>query len=152
MTRNIKTGPQCFKCRSNLVGQTQHQLSGASVRAIRELHATVQQSMFALMLHHKRSRLLAGGRQLRAAAFLWSVKRTINDQTRWYPGYTQRSSRTQPNNINNKIGALILFYRKQWSEISFCGLLWVLTTVHMVKYHMSLFSRRVYGIIHATCL
>jgi hypothetical protein len=69
------------------------------------------------------SRLLVGGRQLSAAALLWSVKHTINDQTRWYLGYTPCSSRTQPNNINAKNLPLILFCRWQWSEISFYGLL-----------------------------
>jgi hypothetical protein len=69
------------------------------------------------------SRLLVGGRQLRAAALLWSLKHTINDQTRWYLGYTPRSSRTLPNAINTKILSLTLFYRWGWSGVSLYGLL-----------------------------
>ena len=80
------------------------------ITARKMLHATATQCMFALMLRHKRGRLLVGGRQLTVAAFLWSAKHKINDQTRWYLGYTRRSSRSQLNNINYRNLTLALFY------------------------------------------
>jgi hypothetical protein len=128
---SIEMYSRCFSSDTlNRVGPSGAPAVGCRCYSDKAPHATAAQCMFALMLHHKRSRLLAGGRQLHAAAFLWSLKHTINDQTRWYLGYTQCSSRIQPNNINNKNRAIILFNEKQWSELSFCGLRWVLTTVH----------------------